>query len=68
MQGELNTGFLENENDAANWHYPPGNEVEYSSLNPGDYVFQLRPDWKTDDNTNITSIHLSIKCLCGGRR
>jgi signal transduction histidine kinase len=43
-----------------NWIVPTNNEVEFSSLTPGSYTFQLKPDLETLQD-NITSFYFEIR-------
>lgn len=53
--------LINNKDNNTPWDNSQNNEVEFSSLNPGNYIFQLKTDEKTESINNITSISLNIQ-------
>jgi len=60
-QARIKYRLLQNEADDPQWDYSISQEVEFLSLNPGNYIFQLKPDLKKEDTNYITSFHFYIK-------
>lgn len=52
--------LLRGKSDNAEWIHSESNEVEFSSLNPGQYIFQLKPDALSVSEAGITNLYIRI--------
>jgi signal transduction histidine kinase/ligand-binding sensor domain-containing protein len=53
----------EKEKKKVNWIYSASNAIEFSSLSPGNYTLQLKPDLENINDKNITLVYFEIKPL-----
>ncbi len=52
--------LLEGKTDNSEWVSSENNEIEFSSLNPGQYIFQLKPDAQSVSAAGITNLYINI--------
>lgn len=50
---------LRKDNEKGDWIPTGNNEVEFSSLNPGSYLFEIKPDIETPDN-KLTTLKIDV--------
>src|SRR5258706_16283793 len=52
--------LLQRETSNSEWISSENNEVEFSSLSPGHYIFQMEPDAKSVNTAGITNLYINI--------
>jgi signal transduction histidine kinase len=61
QQSKIMHRLIRNNDENIPWVTSPNNEIEFSSLSPGDYIIELAPDLKTVSGKPVTKLYFEIQ-------